>query len=66
MADEKKDEKKKEEKQKPASKKGFVILTAPEGASSCSVDGVEYDVEEGLVEVSEKHAPALEAHGFKK
>lgn len=59
-------EEKKDEKKKPASKKGFVLLTAPEGVPSCSVDGVEYDVEEGLVEVSEKHVDALLAHGFTK
>ncbi len=44
---------------------GNVLLLAPDGATSCTVDGVEYLVADGLLEVDQAHAPILiESHGF--
>lgn len=40
------------------------ILRAPADIGGCSVDGVQYDVIDGLVEVHERHASTLIDMGF--
>lgn len=45
--------------------KATITLLAPDGATSCTVDGVEYGVVDGEVEVDPAHAGLLiESHGY--
>lgn len=49
----------------PKAAEGNVILLAPDGATACSVDGVEYVVTDGFCEVDQAHAGVLiESHGY--
>lgn len=49
----------------PKAAEGNVLLLAPDGATSCTVDGVEYAVTDGFCEVSGAHAGGLiESHGY--
>lgn len=42
------------------------VLRAPADVSSCSIDGTEYMVDEGLVEVDAKHVDVLLTLGFSR
>ena len=49
----------------PKAAEGNVILLAPDGATSCSVDGVEYTVVDGFLEVpSPASAILTESFGY--
>ena len=42
-----------------------VVLLAPDGAASCTVDGVTYEVVEGSIRVDQSHVAVLiESHGY--
>ncbi|WP_257306296.1 hypothetical protein [Geothrix campi] len=49
----------------PKAAEGNVLLLAPDGATGCAVDGVEYVVNDGFCEVDQAHAATLiESHGY--
>ena len=43
---------------------GMALMTAPEGATSCSHDGQEFDVVDGMVEVPVEAVADLLSHGY--
>lgn len=48
----------------PPAGPGMVIMEIPDGTSTCSVDGIEYEIVGGYVEVPAESAVALASHGF--
>lgn len=47
-----------------AASEGCVLLAAPAGGVACTVDGTEYAVRAGVVEVPVRVAGTLAAHGY--
>ena len=43
----------------------MIALKAPPGITSVSVEGTEYPIENGVVEVPEAAVESLRAHGFR-
>jgi hypothetical protein len=53
------------DKSMPKVAEGNVLLLAPDGATGATVEGVEYTVVDGFLEVGQFHAAALvESHGY--